>query len=820
MPEPHDDTTAQTVVDAVPASSHTSAGGGKRRWWMLAAGSILAFGLAVSLAGALLWRASVRTHNLQEFQVNATDVRETLEPLLRRNIDFVASLRAVLTMEPHMSATRFDQWLTQLQGNQRQVGGLGTTVVEPVGASELVAFQTRRDADSEFRELVGGRPQPVTRSGRARYCLLSAGGTATPYTKAVARLLQGDWCDPSSPIGSYPTGGTSQPLLMRSMTDSGQSLAYPVTAKGVSTLFLQAAFYKRGKSLASVAQRRAALAGWVGSSFDITALVRNAIGDNRSLSVALYHSNPGRPEELVGQVGSIRRAGVLASDTKMHIDGTWRAVVRGSTATSGLSADTQALWLFVGGAIVSLLLFALLLVLTRSRERALGMVNQKTGQLRHQALHDALTGLPNRVLALDRAEQMLARARRQHLPVAALYVDIDGFKHVNDTFGHAAGDDLLRIVATRLAGVVREGDTAARLSGDEFVVLVEGSVLDAGAELVAERLLEVLRQPYDINGNITRQLSITASIGVASGLRGDAVELLRDADLALYEAKAAGRNCYALFESGMQTAAQDRLTLEMELAEALENEQLFLLYQPTFDLQSESVIGVEALIRWRHPTREVIPPLEFIPIAEESGLIVPIGRWVLEEACRQAAVWHDQGHRIGMSVNVSGRQLDHDELIEDVRHALEHSRLDPNALTLEITETTLMRDAEATAQRLRELKQLGVRIAIDDFGTGYSSLAYLRQFPVDALKIDRSFIGGIAASKEAAALIRTLVQLGKTLQIETLAEGIEEPVQLKTLQREHCDHGQGFLFSRPLEVGAVEAFLQSSDTSMQPLPTH
>jgi diguanylate cyclase (GGDEF)-like protein len=479
----------------------------------------------------------------------------------------------------------------------------------------------------------------------------------------------------------------------------------------------------------------------------------------------------------------------------------------------------QGLLVLLGGAIVSFLLFALVVVLTRSRERALRMVEEKTGQLRHQALHDALTGLPNRVLALDRAEQMLARARRQHIPVAALYVDVDGFKQVNDTFGHAAGDDLLRIVAKRLAGVVREGDTAARLSGDEFVVLVEGSALDAGAELIAERLLNVLRQPYEVDGEIGRQLSLTASVGVASGLRGSAAELLRDADVALYEAKMAGSNCYVQFESGMQTAAQDRLTFEMDLAEALENEQLFLLYQPTFDLQSENVIGVEALLRWRHPTRGVIPPVEFIPIAEESGLIVPIGRWVLEEACRQAATWHERGHRIGMSVNVSGRQLDDDELIEDVGDALEYSGLEPQALTLEITETTLMRDAEATALRLRELKGLGVRIAIDDFGTGYSSLAYLRQFPVDALKIDRSFIGGIAASKEATTLIRTLVQLGKALQIETLAEGIEDQVQLETLQREHCDHGQGFLFSRPLDVGAVEAFLQASGSSTQPLLT-
>ena len=226
-----------------------------------------------------------------------------------------------------------------------------------------------------------------------------------------------------------------------------------------------------------------------------------------------------------------------------------------------------------------------------------------------------------------------------------------------------------------------------------------------------------------------------------------APELLRDADVALYEAKATGKNCYMLFKSSMQTAAKDRLTLEMDLADALEHHALFLVYQPTFDLQSEQVIGVEALIRWRHPTRGLLPPIEFIPVAEESGLIVPIGRWVLQEACRQAMIWHRHGHTIDMSVNVSGRQLDDDELVADVHCALESSGLDPAMLTLEITETTLMRDADETATRLRSLKGLGVRIAIDDFGTGYSSLAYLRQFPVDSLKIDRSFICGLAASR-------------------------------------------------------------------------
>ncbi|MGA8363074.1 MAG: EAL domain-containing protein [Solirubrobacteraceae bacterium] len=783
--------------------------GGLRRRWTLLACALLVVGLATSVGVGLRWRASVHSQIRQGFQTNATDVGETVETLLGRDVDLVTTLRGVLTMQPHMSADTFDEWFAQLRGRQRQVGGLGTTVVEVVPARRLAAFQARRDADPAFRALVGGAIQPVSHSGRAFYCLLSAGGTVTPYGPAVGMLLQGDWCDASSPIGGYQVGQTSQAQLTRSITDSGQFVVYPVTEQGVSTLFIEAAFYRRGTPLVTVAQRRAAVLGWVGSSFQVTDLIRQAIGDHRGLGLTLYHANPGRPYELAGRVGPSTATGAFTHVVTMSIDGRWRALVRGSAAV-GLSAETQGLLVFLSGTLVSILLFLLVLVLTRSRERALGMVKEKTGELRHQSLHDALTGLPNRVLALDRAEQMLARARRLQIPVAALYVDIDGFKHVNDTFGHAAGDELLRTVAARLADVVREGDTAARLSGDEFVVLVEGSTLDAGPELVAERLLEVLRRPYDMddmNGQTRRQLSLTASIGIALGERASAAELLRDADVALYEAKAAGKDYYMLFQSSMQTAARDRLTLEMDLAEALEQRQLFLQYQPTFDLQSESVIGVEALIRWRHPTRGVIEPIEFIPVAEESGLIVPIGRWVLEDACRQAAIWRRHGHEIDMSVNVSGRQLDDDELIEDVRHALAESGLDPETLTLEITETTLMRDAEATAKRLRSLKELGVRIAIDDFGTGYSSLAYLRQFPVDALKIDRSFISGIAGSKGSAALIHTLVQLGKTLDIETLAEGIEERSQLETLQREHCDHGQGFLFSRPLDVDAVEKFL-------------
>jgi len=787
------------------------------RHWTLFACALLAVGLALSLGGAALWRASVRSHERQGFQVSATDVSETLETLLARDSDFLTTLRGVLTLEPNLSATRFDQWFSQLQGKQREVGGLGTTVVESVPASELAAFQARRAADPAFRALVGGTIETVPRSGRARYCLLSAGGTVTPYSPAVGELLEGDWCDPSSPIGSYQDGKVTETKLLEAITDGGQPLVYPVTIQGVSTLFIEAPVYRLGAPIGNAAERRAAVQAWVGSSFDIDNLIGQALGAHRGLSVALYHRNPGQPEELVARVGKVSADDAFSNDVRLDTDDGWQVLVRGPATAGGLSATAQGLLVLAGGALVSILLFALVLVLSRSRERALAMVDEKTGELRHQALHDALTGLPNRMLALDRAEQMLARARRQQLAMAALYVDLDGFKHINDTFGHATGDELLRVVAARLLSVVRASDTAARLGGDEFVVLLEASTLDAGPELVAERLLQALRAPCELSGARGRSLSVTASIGIALGARASADELLADADLALYDAKASGHDRYALFESSMQNAAQDRLTLEMDLAEALAHQQLLLLYQPTFDLRSERVIGVEALIRWRHPTRGVIAPDQFIPIAEASGQIVPIGRWILAEACRQAAVWHSLGHRIGMSVNISARQLEDDELMEDVREALRESGLDPAALTLELTETTLMRDAEASAERLGLLKALGVRIAIDDFGTGYSSLAYLRQFPADALKIDRSFIDGIATSKASAALIHTFVQLGKTLEIETLAEGIEDQAQLETLQREHCDHGQGFLFSRPLDVDAIEQFLGAAQVSPPPL---
>ncbi|HMK98469.1 MAG TPA: GGDEF domain-containing phosphodiesterase, partial [Acidimicrobiales bacterium] len=343
------------------------------------------------------------------------------------------------------------------------------------------------------------------------------------------------------------------------------------------------------------------------------------------------------------------------------------------------------------------------------------------------------------------------------------------------------------------------------------VILVQGDFLEAGPLLVAERVLEVLAEPFLLPGMEHTPLVARASIGVAVGSRPGVGDLLRDADVALYQAKQQGKSRYVMFEPEMQLAVQEHVALEMDLRLALSEGQLFVEYQPVFDLGTLQMIGVEALVRWQHPTRGLIGPDRFIPVAESSGLINAVGRFVLKESCHHAATWASMGKPLALAINVSGRQLQSASLVAEIAAALRENELDPALLTLELTETVLLNDVERTLLRLQSLKDLGVKLAIDDFGTGYSSLSYLRRFPVDALKIDRSFISGIERSPEAHALIHTLVQLGKTLGLTTYAEGIEDEGQLSDLQRENCDLGQGFYYSRPLSASALEALLSSQE---------
>ncbi len=510
---------------------------------------------------------------------------------------------------------------------------------------------------------------------------------------------------------------------------------------------------------------------------------------------------------IFGQLAA-QRAAPLNEVTKRCLR--WRdaaaEVLHDSGAQLGLTTDVRAHAHSMLQRSLDVTLVRMCQSFESERRRAHEELSRRQEELAFLATHDPLTGLPNRTLILDRVEQMLVRARRNQAPVAALFIDLDNFKSINDTLGHGAGDELLRAVCARLQIVVRDIDALGRLGGDEFVIVAEGMSLDAGPELIAERLLESLAQPFELSRSEHR-LTVTASIGIATGDRGCAEDLLRDADIAMYRAKWAGRNRYVVFETGMQDAIQTRMELEMDLRLAFERDEFFLVYQPTFDLQRMRPTGMEALIRWNSPTRGLVQPDDFVPLLEETGLIVQVGEWVLHQACRQGAAWHDGGYAIGIAVNVSARQLDTDAFTDTLTGALRNSGLRPGALTLEITETTLMSNTEQTAARLAQVKELGVRIAIDDFGTGYSSLAYLQRFPVDALKIDRSFISSIGQDPEGQALIRTLVQLGRSLEIETLAEGIEQSRELSLLREERCDSGQGFLFARPLDADACVPFL-------------
>jgi len=438
--------------------------------------------------------------------------------------------------------------------------------------------------------------------------------------------------------------------------------------------------------------------------------------------------------------------------------------------------------------------------------------------LAHRALHDPLTGLGNRQLILDRAEQMVARSHRWGEPIAAFFIDIDNFKDINDSLGHEIGDRLLEAIAARFDGLFRAEDTIGRMGGDEFVILAEGATLVRGPQLVAERIHDVLRQPFALEGFESFPIVVTASIGIATGDRPSAQELIRDADVALYKAKASGRDQSAFYSPDMHSAALDRLELRSELDSAIANDEFFLLYQPIFDLTSMDIQGVEALIRWRHPTKGVIAPDCFIPVLEESGLIVNVGRWVIDTACAQAGRWRDRGFATTMSVNVSMKQLERDALVDEVESAIVANQLDPGSLTIEVTESALMRDVVDTMERLNRLKAIGVSLAIDDFGTGYSSLAYLRRFPVDVVKIDKSFISEIDDSPNSAAFIHTLVELGRTLGLITIAEGIEDDAQLTSLRNELCDRGQGYLFSRPVDPDRIEELLKQSHHRRLALP--
>jgi len=439
-------------------------------------------------------------------------------------------------------------------------------------------------------------------------------------------------------------------------------------------------------------------------------------------------------------------------------------------------------------------------------------------QLAHQAFHDPVTNLANRALFADRVSQSILRSLRGGREIGVMFIDLDDFKTVNDSLGHAAGDTVLQEVGARLQAAVRPADTVARFGGDEFAILLDGIEDSAESATIAGRVLAALEQRFDVDG---QPVFPRASVGIC--LAGtdlgptDADELLRNADVAMYMAKRDNKGSYRVFEPAMHERVVERMELQAELQRALELDQFEIHYQPVVRLDQREDYGVEALLRWVHPTRGMVQPNQFIPLAEETGLIIPIGRWVLLEACRQGARLHERFPRtppLTLSVNLSVKQLQSETIIDDVRTALERSGIPPGSLVLEITETVMMVDTDLAVERLRDLKALGVLIAMDDFGTGYSSLSYLSRFPIDILKMDRSFL---AAEHEGSGLAAAIMGLGKSLNLNVVAEGIERPKQIDALRNLGCDLGQGFLFARPMSSEALSDYLVEGEDAAQQL---
>ena len=425
------------------------------------------------------------------------------------------------------------------------------------------------------------------------------------------------------------------------------------------------------------------------------------------------------------------------------------------------------------------------------------------------AHHDVLTGLPNRMLLQDRLGQTIELARRQGRQLAVMFMDLDRFKDINDSLGHTVGDQLLQSVAQRLLGCVRHSDTISRQGGDEFVLLLSNIERAEDAGLSAQKMLAALALPHHIDGH---DLHISVSIGISiyPDDGQDAETLIKNADTAMYYAKENGRNNYKFFEQNMDVRAVERQSIEASLHHALERQEFVLHYQPKINLHSGTIVGVEALIRWQHPEQGLLPPAQFVPIAEDCGLIQPIDRWVLREACRQIQAWRQAGlPPITVAVNTSSLEFRAKDFLENIRATLEETGLEPHYLEIELTESILMHDAKFTDSLLQALTDLGVKLAIDDYGTGFSSLSYLKRFPIDTLKIDQSFVNLMTSDPDYASIVSAMISIGKKLKLRVIAEGVETPEQYTALQVQHCDVGQGYFFGRPMAAEALATLLKT-----------
>jgi diguanylate cyclase (GGDEF)-like protein len=765
---------------------------GRKGMWAAVAVLCVAAGAAGSVLGAHAVARTDATKARQAFHlsVSSTGIASTVKLAVQQEEALVVSASTFFAANPKATPAELSAWARWAQTLRRyhELKKLSFVALvrapEPAAPTALTSSHAARALASRSAPLATGLAPVVPASERRYYC------------SAVAELAR------SAAGGSAVVGHCALTSGLLSLRDSGRSSYARVSVGRTNALGVTTPVYKGGVRPSTLAGRRAAFVGWLHEVLAPGVVLQQALRGHLNSAVrARYRIG----SSSVVFTSGTPQSGAQSIATNLHNGWTVRSF--GPPADAGLLADGHALALLIGGCLISVLLGLLVFVLGGGRA---SVPARKTRELPHADLYDVLTGLPNQALTLDRAEQIVARAGRQSgLLAGALLIDIDWFRDINDRLGPAAGDQLLTIVAERLQSVARAGDTVGRLGGDEFVVLVESVARGVRLDSLAGRVIEALHKPVELD-NFGPSFFATASIGVAFGRYETPDDLLRDAQLALYAAKAAGKDRYTLFNANMRSVIESRGLLEAELNTALQDKQFFLLYQPIYDLTTRKVLGLEALIRWRHPKRGVLPPGEFIPLAEETALIVPIGRWALEEACTRAAAWNVAGHRVGISVKVSANQLGRDGFATDVRRALQQSGIEPSLLTLEIAEATVMRDVAAAAQRIEEVKQLGVCIAIEDFGgSGYARHSELQRMPLDVLKVDRSSLAVSEDKDYRSWLLEAIVIFGRDLSLTVIATGVETYEQMTALQAIGCTMAQGSLMGEPTPPDGVEGLFDA-----------
>jgi diguanylate cyclase (GGDEF)-like protein len=786
-----------------PQRNPTSAPAGGRRATRAAVAVLcVAAGGIGSLLGAHAVAHSDGRKAQKTFHEASSAIATTLKLAIQRQEELAVSASTYFAQNPTASRAEFDAWAKWARTTRRYPELASLALLKVVRAPELAAFAAQ--ATGHALKPQGSTPPPAA----SPVFSISPASDHRYFCLATAELARG--AGTAAPTGFDYCAQSSALLLSR---NSGVSIDAPLSAGGSKALGVLTPVYRGNVTPRSTAGRMAASVGWVRQVLVPGVVLAQVLQGHPSYAVGLrYRTSSG----TITFADGVAPRGAQSSTVDLH-DG-WTVTSFGAAAGSGVPSDGHALAVLIAGLLLSLLLGVLILRLRSGRPSTPALATGETGELPADPLYDVLTGLPSRALILDRAECMVARAGRQsELLVGALFIDIDWFKDINERLGRTAGDQLLKVVADRLQSVVRAGDSVGRFQGDQFVVLVESAARSARLDSLARRAIEALHRPFALD-DFGPSFLLTASIGVAFGRYATAEDLLHDAQLALHSAKAAGKDRSTLFNANMRSVIEDRGVLEGELNTALVEKQFFLLYQPIYDLRTRRVVGLEAFVRWAHPKRGIMAPADFIPLAEETGLIVPIGRWVLEEACGRAAAWNVAGHELTISVKVSANQLNRDVFATDVRRALQQSGIEPSLLTLEIDETTVMADVTAAAARLEEIKQLGAQIAIDDFGgSGYAYHSDLRRLPLDYLKVDRSSLAAADEEDYRNWLLEAILIVGRDLSVPVIAKEIETHEQMTALQAMGCMLAQGFFMGKPTPADAVESVLQAGLPSSSPI---